>query len=102
MNDSLHMQVSNCYDHLSRVKLNAVFLESLLALEHLVEFTTTNEWHYEVETKVVLEEVFHADEEGVIALKHDVLLQYGIVNLVILNQYVLPNRFYGEHVLILF
>ena len=85
------MKVADRDGHLGSIEDDSRLLEPPLALEYLVELSSSNEGHHEVEPEVVLEEVLHTDEERVVALEHDVLLQNRVLHLVVLDQDVLPN-----------
>ena len=94
------MEVPHGYNQLSSIEFHCILIEALLRLEHLVELTTTDKGHHEVETKIVLEQVLHANEERMVALEHDVFLQNRVVDLLVLNQNVFPNRFDGIKLLV--
>jgi hypothetical protein len=61
------MQIPNGHDDLGCIKLNHVFRESLLRLEYLVEFSSSDEGHDEVESERGLEEIVHAHKVRVVA-----------------------------------
>lgn len=66
MSDSLGVKISDRLSNLCSVELDNVFRETFLALEYLVKFTSSYEWHHKVETKLGLEEIVHPDKEGVV------------------------------------
>jgi len=49
-----------------------------------------------------LEQKVHTDQKWVITLKHDIFLQQSVVNLVILNEDIFPDRLNGVEFLVLF
>jgi hypothetical protein len=85
------VKVADCHYDLGCVKFDNVFREPLLALEDLVEFTTSHERHDKVESELRLEQIVHADKEWVIAAEQDIFLKLSIVNLVILEKNILSD-----------
>lgn len=79
-----------------------MFLKSSLWLEESVELTAPDEWHYEEKSKVGHEEVLHTDKELVLTFEHDILFQFSVLDLVILNKDILSNNFDGIQLLIMF
>ena len=77
-----------------------MLLEPPLGLEESVELTTSDERHDEEQSEVRHEQVLHSNQELVLALEHDVLLQLGVLNLVVFNQYILSNDFDGVELLV--
>ena len=67
MGNTLRMKVADGQDNLGSVELDNVLWESLLALEHLVQLSSSNEGHDEVQAELRLEEVVHAHQEWVVA-----------------------------------
>jgi len=67
VHDALGVQVANGHADLHRVELDYLLWQSLAGLEDLVELTTTDERHDEVESSGRLEEILHPAQEGVIA-----------------------------------
>lgn len=57
----------------------------------LVELAASDEGHDEVEAELVLEEVVHADEEGVLQVHHDVHLRRRVFDLLLLDQDVFSD-----------
>lgn len=67
VSNSLSVEITNGHCNLGCVEFDNIFREPLLALEDLVQLSSLDEGHHEVETKLRLEEVVHANEEGVVA-----------------------------------
>lgn len=93
MCNSLGVKVSNSHGDLSGVELDNLFSESLLLLENFIEFTSFYEGHDEIESELGLEQVIHSYEERMITREQDVFLQLSVVNLIILEQNILSDRF---------
>lgn len=74
MSNTLLVKVTNCHYDLGSVELDYIFGESLLALEDFIELTTSDERHDEVETKLRLEEIVHADKERMITAEQNIFL----------------------------
>lgn len=72
-----------------------MFLKSSLWLEESIELTAPDEWHDEEKSKVGHEEVLHTDKELVLTFEHDILFQFSVLDLVILNKDILSNNFDG-------
>lgn len=79
-----------------------MFLKSSLWLEESIELTAPDEWHDEEKSKVGHEEVLHADKELVLTFEHDVLFQFSVFDLVILNKNILSYNFNSIELLIMF
>ena len=69
MHDTLLVELADGDNDLSGVELDNALVEALLFLENLVEFTTVDEGHDEVETGFRLEKVVHSTEERMISLE---------------------------------
>ena len=100
VNDALGMQVPDRHRQLGRVEPDSLLVEPLLLLVNFVQLTASNEGHDEIEPELVLEEELHADQEGVVALEHDVLLEESALDLVHLNQHIFPDRLDGVQLLV--
>jgi hypothetical protein len=74
--------------------------KSLARLENLVKFSSANEGHNKVKPGRRLEQVLHADEEGMLAAEQNVFLQLRVLHLVVLNQHVFPDRLDGVLLLV--
>ena len=85
------MKVADSKNYLGSVELDDVLWEPLLALEHLVQLSSSNEGHDEVQAELRLKEVVHAHQEWVVAAEQYVLLQLGVVHLIILEEHILSD-----------
>ena len=85
------MEVSNGYSQLSSIENDLRLTEPPLSAKNLVELSASNEGHDEVKSQLILEQVFHSNQEGVVALKHNVFLKNGVLYLVLLNQDILSD-----------
>jgi len=91
MGNTLRMKVPNSQNDLGSVELDDVLWESLLALEHLVQLSSSNEGHDEVQAELRLEEVVHSHQEWVVAAEQDILLKLGVIHLIILEEHILSD-----------
>ena len=91
MGNALRMKVANSHNNLGSIKLDHILWESLLALENLVQLSSSNEWHDKVKAELRLEQVVHAHKEWMVAAKQDILLKFGIVHLIILEEHILSD-----------
>ena len=73
--DAHFVEFANRGDDLGGIKLDYIFFEALFFLENLVELTTIDEGHDEVEANLRLEEIVHSTEERVISFEKDISLQ---------------------------
>ena len=101
MGNTLGMKVTDSQNNLGSVKLDHVLWESLLALEHLVQLSSSNEGHDEVQAELRLEEIVHAHKEWVVAAEQDILLKLGVIHLVILKEHILSDGLDSVQYLIL-
>lgn len=91
MSDTLYVKVADGHYDLCSIELYDILREPFLTLEHLIEFTSFHEWHYEVEAELRLEQIVHSDQKRVVAGEQYVFLKLGIVNLIVLKEDVLPD-----------
>ena len=59
------------------------------------ELSAPHKFHYEEDFLVCLEDVLHANQEGVVRLLQDVLLEQSRLNLVVVKNDVFPQRLHG-------
>ena len=62
------MELAQTYDYLSDVELDVGLRELLLLIQQLVQVTSINVRHDEVQTNISLEEVLHPAQERVLCL----------------------------------
>ncbi len=67
----------------------------------LEEFSSSNKVHKEIDTVLFLEDIIHADEEGMSHLQEDLLLKTEVFKLFIIDDDVFPNTFHGINLLLL-
>jgi hypothetical protein len=98
------MKMPNGYCDLEGIELSDFLIKSLVLSREkvLVELSSIDEWHDEVKSELILEQIIHSTEERVSNFKQNVSLQFCGFNLLCLNQDVLSNGFYSVQVLILF
>lgn len=59
------------------------------------QLTSLDKLHEEVDTELVLEDVFHVDEERMVNLTQDILLKLNVLHLLVLQNDVLSDAFHG-------
>jgi hypothetical protein len=101
MGNTLRMKVANCHNNLGSIELDNNLWESLLALENFVQLSTSNEGHDKVKAELRLEEIVHAHKEWVIAAKQDILLEFSVIHLIILEEHIFSDRLDSVQLLIL-
>jgi hypothetical protein len=74
----LRVQVFECQCHLRSDEPNYILRQSLRLLENLIELSTRDILHHEVETTLRLEGVLQLHDEWVLTLLEDVTLQHRI------------------------
>ena len=97
MHDTFLVEFSDSQRDLNGVKFDNVLGKAFLFLENLVQLTTADKGHDEVETGLWLEQEVHTNQVGVVCSKQNIFLQQCGCNLVILQQDIFANDFYREH-----
>ena len=90
------MEIAYSHRNLQCVELDKRFRQPLPRLEDLIEFTASDEWHYEVQPGLRLEHVLHSYQEWVLAAEQNVFLQFCICNLLEIKQDVFSDSFNGK------
>ena len=62
-----------------------------MALVHFAELSAPDERHNKVDTDVILKQVVHRRDEGMLTVQQDLLFECNIFNLILLKQAVLSN-----------
>ena len=60
-----------------------------------------DEFHDKVDSEIVLEDILHVHDEGMIHLEEDVFLQLYVLKLLILHYDVFSDTFHGKNLLVL-
>lgn len=63
------------------------------------QFSTFDEVHQEIDSKIILENVVHADNEWMLDIVEDVFLKLQAVKKVLVNDNILSYSFHGVHLL---
>jgi len=76
MGNSLGMQMANSKNYLGGIHNYRLFIKLTVFLEdELVELTAFYEWHHEIQSQVILEQVLHIYQKWMFAGKHDVFFK---------------------------
>ena len=59
------------------------------------KLSTFDKFHQEIDTELILEDVLHVDQEGVVHLEEDVLLHGDVVQLIVLKYEVFADALHG-------
>ena len=94
------MQIAETQNHLSDVKLNLRLTESFLVLKYFVQLASLEVRHDEVQPQFSLEKVVHAAQELMVGVPEDLVLKTHSFYLVVVNEFVLPDSFYGKKCLL--
>lgn len=78
---------------LSSVKSDNILGKTFLGFENFVKLASLYEGHNEVKTCVWLEQIVHTNKEWMVAPEKNIFFKLRILNLVVLNQDVLPDSF---------
>lgn len=65
------------------------------------KLATLDEFHDKVDSEIVLEDILHVHDEGMIHLEEDVFLQLYVLKLLILHYDVFSDTFHGKNLLVL-
>lgn len=76
-------------------ELSLVLREHTNLYQVAEKLTSLDKLHQEVDTKLVLEDVLHINEEWVVDLAQNVLLELDVFHLLVLQDYVLPDTLHG-------
>ena len=93
MHDALAVQITNCHADLQGIELDCPLRQALVCFKDFIELSTSHERHHEVQSLLRLEQVVHAHEERMIARKQDVLLKFGVLDLLKVKQDILTDNF---------
>jgi uncharacterized protein YheU (UPF0270 family) len=89
------VEITYSHSDLSCVELNYVLREPFLALEDLVELSSSNEGHDEVESELRLEQVVHTYQERMVTGEQYIFLKLCIIDLIELKENILSDRLNG-------
>lgn len=93
------MQVPKSQHQLSSNKLHCRLLKSTDLVQMIVDVSTRYIFKEEINSQLILENVVHGIDKGMTSLKKNVLLVFGVCDLVLLNKDVLINTLHGIHLL---
>ena len=94
------MQVAEGHGNLNCIEAGPVLRESSHLAQVHEELATSDESHDKENLLVCLEHVAHSNEEGMISLQKDVFLQPSRLDLIILNDDVLSQRFHCVYLVV--
>ena len=93
------MEVAKSEGNAHTVELGSCFRELPRFPEVHEQLTTSDELHHEKYLEVCLEHELHTDEEWMISFLQDVLLEHGRLNLVVVENNILPEGLHRVHCL---
>jgi len=96
------VEVTKGHSHLSGEKSNVFFRESFDLDEVAEKLTALDEFHEEVDTIFVLEDVFHVHEEWVVDCVKDVFLKPYIVELFMFDDHVFTDTLHSIEITVVF
>lgn len=79
------MQISKCYGHLSSIKFDDIFIESLLEKQMVIEIATSNILKEEIDSEFVLKNIVHTQYKWMIRLEKNLLFIFSVLNLLFVN-----------------
>jgi len=85
MHDTLFVKIPQRQGNLAGIEFNFILLEPSLCFEKPIKLSSSDEWHNKEQSKVRHEQEFHAHKELMLALEHDVFLQLGVLDLIVLD-----------------
>ena len=89
VDDIVGMEVAQGNQNLGRNELDGALLEPALVAEVVEEVAALDVLQKEVNPVLILEDVVHREDEGVLRLEQNVLFRPGVDNLPLLYQYIL-------------
>lgn len=87
--------MAQCERHLSREEPCLALFEALHCDQVSEQFPTLDELHEEVNSELILEDVLHVYEEGVVNGIQDVFFQLDVFHLLVLNDDVLADALHS-------
>ena len=95
MHNLVFVEDSNGKHELAGIELDLLLGEALDLEEIGVEVAAPDELEEEVDSVVVLKDIVHAQQKGVLGLQQDVPLVVRVVYLPLLDQDILPDSLHG-------
>jgi len=95
MHDFVFMENTNGENELGRVKLGLSFSESFDLEEILVHVSSSDEFKEEVDSEIILEDIIHAKEEGMVGLEENVSFIIGVLDLALLDENILSDSLHS-------
>lgn len=89
------MEVSNSKANLDGVESSVVFREARHSAQVREEFSSSDKPHHEEDLGISLEHIVHAHEEGVIGHQQNIFLQFGRLDLIVLQNHILSQSLHG-------
>ena len=86
-----------CKGHLSSVELCSFLRKPFLVDNESEEFSSLHKIHEEINSEVVLKNVLHLNDEGVVGGAQNVPFELGAFKLLIVDDFVLSNSLHCIH-----
>jgi len=99
VDNAVFVEIAEAYCDLGANELDDVFLEAAVGVEMVVEVAPSDVVEEEVKAEFVLEDIVHAQNEGVVGLEEDVFLVFSVLDLVLVDQHVLVYSLHRVHLL---
>jgi len=91
----ISVKIPKCHEYLSTDKLDSFLREPLVLAEVIEDIPSLNVFQEKVESKIILENVIHCQNERILGLKQDVFLSTRVYNLAFFYQDVFINPLHG-------
>lgn len=96
VDDLFAVEMTQSHSNLDCIELCPILWESGHLTQVGEELSSSHESHDKEDLLVGLEHVAHTNEEWMVGLQEDIFLQFGRLDLVILNNDILAERLHGE------
>lgn len=91
--------MTKCQSNLCDKESCLFFTEPFHFYKMSKQFTALDEFHDEVDAEIILKDILHVNDEGMIHLKQDILLKLYVFELFILHDDILPDALHGKYLL---
>jgi len=95
VNNFLVVEVSNSKANLDGVEPSVVFREARHSTQVREEFSSSHKPHHEEDLGLSLEHVVHTHEEGVVSHQQNIFLQFGRLDLIVLQNNILSQSLHS-------
>lgn len=92
------MQVSQSNSNLCDLEPRLLFGEPFHLVKVSEQLPSLDEFHQEVYSKLILEHIVHANDERVLDCIENVLFQFNVLILLIIDDYIFSDAFHGVNI----